>query len=131
MRGNVLFVGIDLISVTFWFGSKKLVGNLDCLNIYLYFFQPALKIARAYRLAWDFRIIYEITSKNQVFNAVYEWMQQAKDASIEHFEIACDTKDDHLEGILSFSTNTNPESLNVQMIWRANLRGVNDPKTFL
>jgi len=58
-------------------------------------------------------------------------MQQAKDASIEHFEIACDTKDDHLEGILSFSTNTNPESLNVQMIWRANLRGVNDPKTFL
>jgi hypothetical protein len=42
-------------------------------------------------------------------------MMQAKEISIEHFEIACDTKDDHLKGGLSFSLNTNAESLNAQI----------------
>ena len=46
-------------------------------------------------------------------------MMQAKDVSIEHFEIACDTKDDHLKGVLSLSLNTNAESLKLRhgFVW--------------
>jgi transposase len=63
-------------------------------------------------------------------------MEQVKDASIEHFEVACDTNDNHLEGILAFfnnrSTNAHAESFNAQIkLFRANLRGVNDTKVFL
>jgi transposase len=99
-------------------------------------FQMYPKIERAYRLAWDFRKIYQITSKSHAFNALSAWMKQAKDASIEHFEVECDTIDNHLEGILAFfnnrSTNAHAESFNAQIkLFRANLRGVNDPKIFL
>ena len=99
-------------------------------------FQMYPKIEQAYRLAWDFRKIYTINSKSQAFKALQEWMEQVKDAAIDHFEIACASIEIHMEGILSFfnnrSTNAHAESFNAQIkLFRANLRGVNDPKIFL
>ena len=57
-------------------------------------------------------------------------------AAIEHFEIACDSIDNHLDGILAFftnrSTNAHAESFKAQIkLFRANLRGVNNQKIFL
>jgi transposase len=63
-------------------------------------------------------------------------MLRAHAAAIEHFEIACDTLVNHINGILAFfndrSTNAHAESFNAQIkLFRANLRVVNDPKIFL
>jgi transposase len=92
-------------------------------------------IEQAYRLAWDFRRIYEITSKHRAIIAINEWMSQTHDAAIEHFEIARDTIKNHINGILAFfnkrSTNAHAESFNAQVkLFRANLRGVNNHKIF-
>jgi transposase len=94
------------------------------------------KIERAYRLARDLRKIYQITSKSHAFNALRAWVGQAKDASIDHFEVARDTIDNHLEGILAFfnirSTNAHAESFNAQItLFPANPRGFNGPTIFI
>jgi len=99
-------------------------------------FQLYPNIDRAYRLAWDFRRIYEITEKAQAVQAIRDWMARAHESAIEHFEIACDSIDNHLDGILAFftnrSTNAHAESFNAQIkLFRANLRGVNNQKIFL
>jgi len=99
-------------------------------------FQLYPNIEKAYRLAWDFRRIYDSTSKEHAITALRDWMNRAHEASIEHFEIASDTINNHIEGILAFfnnrSTNAHAESFNAQIkLFRANLRGVNNPKIFL
>lgn len=99
-------------------------------------FQLYPNIEKAYRLAWDFRRIYDSTSKEHAIKALREWTARAHEAAIEHFEIACDTLDNHIDGILAFfndrSTNAHAESFNAQIkLFRANLRGVIDPKIFL
>ncbi len=99
-------------------------------------FQMYPNIEKAYRLAWDFRRIYDSTSKEDAIKAIREWMLRAHEAAIEHFEIACDTLENHINGILAFfngrSTNAHAESFNAQIkLFRANIRGVNDPKIFL
>ncbi len=99
-------------------------------------FQLYPSIDKAYRLAWDFRRIYDSTSKEDAITAFRDWMARAQEAAIEHFEITCDTLENHINGILAFfngrSTNAHAESFNAQIkLFRANLRGVNDPKIFL
>jgi transposase len=93
-------------------------------------------IERAYRLAIDFRAIYNNSSKAKAQVKFHEWVQQAKDAQLEYFNTVCEAVKNHMDGILAFfnnrSTNAHAESLNAQIkLFRANLRGVSNNKLFL
>lgn len=70
-------------------------------------FQLYPNIEKAYRIAWDFRRIYDSTSKEDAIKAIQEWMLRAHEATIEHFEIACVTLENHINGILAFFNDRN------------------------
>lgn len=94
------------------------------------------QIERAYRLALDFRQIYENRSKENAVYALKKWIKQAKAQGIDHFNTVCEAIINHREGILAFfnnrSTNAHAESLNAQIkLFRASLKGVSDTKLFL
>ncbi len=93
-------------------------------------------IERAYRLAPDFRQIYENRSKESAMSALRGWVKPAKAQAIEHFNTVCEAIINHQEGIPAFfnnrSTNAHAESLNAQIkLFRASLKGVSDTKLFL
>ena len=99
-------------------------------------FQLYPRIEEAYRLAWDFRKIYNHTSKDKALTLIKQWLQYAKESALEHFNTVKDAIINHLDGILAFfnnrTTNAHAESLNAQIkLFRAQLRGVNDTKLFL
>ena len=99
-------------------------------------FQLYPSIEKAYRLAWDFRSIYNAHSKEKAIRLFHDWIRQAKDVGIDHFNTASEAVLNHFEGILAFfnnrSTNAHAESLNAQIkLFRANLRGVSNTKLFL
>lgn len=99
-------------------------------------FQLYPRIEEAYRLAWDFRKIYNQTSKDKALILINQWIKHAKESSLEHFNTVKEAIIYHLEGILAFfnnrTTNAHAESLNAQIkLFRAQLRGVNDTKLFL
>lgn len=99
-------------------------------------FQLYPHINQAYRLAWDFRKIYNQLSKQQASKAIEQWLEQVKEGGSEHFNITRESIISHLDGILAFfnnrSTNAHAESYNAQVkLFRSNLRGVNDSKIFL
>src|SRR6056300_1666454 len=99
-------------------------------------FQLYPSIEKAYRLAWDFRSIYNAHSKEKAIQLFQDWIRQAKDIGIDHFNTASEAVLNHFEGILAFfnnrSTNAHAESLNAQIkLFRANLRGVSNTKLFL
>ena len=86
----------------------------------------------------DYEFNKHLTRCNADFRlkAIQEWMLRAHEAATEHFEIACDTLVNHINGILAFfndrSTNTHAKPFNAQItLFRADLRGVKDPKIFL
>jgi len=87
-------------------------------------------------LAWDFRSIYNAYSKEKAIQLFQDWIRQAKEVEIDHFNTASEAVLNHFEGILAFfnnrSTNAHAESLNAQIkLFRANLRGVSNTKLFL
>jgi transposase len=99
-------------------------------------FQLYPSIEKAYRLAWDFRSIYNVHSKEKAIRLFHDWIRQAKDVGLDHFNTASEAVLNHFEGILAFfnnrSTNAHAESLNAQIkLFRANLRGVSNTKLFL
>lgn len=99
-------------------------------------FQLYPSIEKAYRLACDFRGIYNTHSKENAALQFQDWIQHAKQAGIDHFNTASEAVLNHFEGILAFfnnrSTNAHAESLNAQIkLFRANLRGVSNTKLFL
>ena len=99
-------------------------------------FQLYPSIEQAYRLAWDFRSIYNTHSKEKAIHQFQSWIRRAKETGVDHFNTASEAVQNHLEGILAFfsnrSTNAHAESLNAQIkLFRANLRGVSNTKLFL
>jgi transposase len=83
-------------------------------------FQLYPHINEAYRLAWDFRKIYNHLSKQQALKAIRQWLEDVKEVGSEHFNIASDAIINHSEGILAFfnnrSTNAHAESFNAKSI---------------
>ena len=80
--------------------------------------------------------IYNSHSKEKAILQFQDWIRQAKDAGIDHFNTASEAVLNHFEGILAFfnnrSTNAHAESLNAQIkLFRANLRGVSNTTLFL
>lgn len=99
-------------------------------------FQMYPKIEEAYRYSWEFRKIYELTSKEKAIQALSDWLQQIKQCGLEHFNSAAESITNHWRGILNFfnhrSTNAHAESFNAQIkLFRANLRGVTNVQLFL
>lgn len=99
-------------------------------------FQLYPGIEHAYRYSWEFRRIYELTSKQKAIDALRDWLQQVRECGKGHFNTVADSITNHWQGILNFfnnrSTNAHAESLNAQIkLFRANLRGVTSVPLFL
>ena len=74
--------------------------------------------------------------KEKAIRLFHDWIRQAKDVGIDHFNTASEAVLNHFEGILAYfiyrSTNAHAESLNAQIkLFRANLCGVTDTRYFL
>ena len=89
-----------------------------------------------YKLTLEFRNVYKNTCKNTARIRFNEWMSKVRALEIKEFNTVINSIENHLENILNFfdnrSTNANAESFNSKIkLFRANLRGVVDPKFFL
>ena len=62
-------------------------------------------IEKAHRLAWDFRSIYNSHSKEKAILQFQDWIRQAKDVGIDHFNTASEAVLNHFEGILALFNN--------------------------
>lgn len=99
-------------------------------------FQLYPNIEQAYRHSWEFRRIYELTSKEKATEQMKEWVQGIKNGGLEQFNSAAQSVQNHWKSILNFfnhrSTNAHAESFNAQIkLFRANLRGVTNVSLFL
>ncbi|TDG34770.1 DDE transposase [Pedobacter changchengzhani] len=95
---------------------------------------PILK--SVYQLTLSFRNIYKNTTKSIALDRFNEWKQKVEDLKMKEFNTVLNSIENHMENILNFfdnrSTNANAESFNSKIkLFRANLRGVTDPKFFL
>jgi len=89
-----------------------------------------------YKLTISFRDLYKNTCKTTARIRFNEWMNKVRALEIKEFNTVINSIENHLENILNFfdnrSTNANAESFNSKIkLFRANLRGVVDPKFFL
>lgn len=99
-------------------------------------FQHFPKLRIAYRLAVQFRKIYESTNKQKAKSRFKQWLIQLKYSGLEEFNSVARSIVNHQETILNFfinrSTNAFAESFNAKIkLYRANLRGVSKPTFFL
>jgi transposase len=95
---------------------------------------PLLK--EAYLLSLTFRNIYRNKDKDNAIKNFNQWKKDVINSKIQEFNTVVNSLEYHLENILNFfnnrSTNANAESFNSKIKgFRANLRGVTDPKFFL
>ena len=89
-----------------------------------------------YQLTLSFRNIYKNTTKSIALDRFNEWKQKVEVLKMREFNTVLNSIENHMENILNFfdnrSTNANAESFNSKIkLFRANLRGVTDPKFFL
>jgi len=99
-------------------------------------FREFPKLRVAYRLALQFRKIYESDNKQKAKSRIKQWLMQLKYSGIEEFNSVARSIINHQETILNFfinrSTNAFAESFNAKIkLYRANLRGVSNPTFFL
>lgn len=99
-------------------------------------FQLYPKIEEAYRHSWEFRKIYEFSSKEKAMLKMKDWVQEIKQCGLEQFNSVAESVLNHWSSILNFfnhgSTNAHAESFNAQIkLFRANLRGVTNVSLFL
>ena len=71
-------------------------------------FQLYPSIEKAYRLAWDFRSIYNVHYKEKAIRLFQDWIRQVKNVGIDHFNTASEAVLNHFEGILAFFNNEAP-----------------------
>jgi transposase len=90
----------------------------------------------AYFLSLTFRNIYNNKDKDNAISNFNQWKTDVINSKIQEFNTVVNSLEYHLDNILNFfnyrSTNANAESFNSKIKnFRANLRGVTDPKFFL
>ena len=93
-------------------------------------------IKKAYKLALEFRSIYNNKYKEKAEAHFEEWKEKVKNSGIEEFNSTMNSLEYHLVEILNFfknkSTNGYAESFNSKIkAFRANLKGVSDVEFFL
>jgi len=99
-------------------------------------FREFPKMKQVYHHTLEFRSIYEETKMEQAKQRFLDWAEKTYTNEYKEFYTVANTLKNNLDNILNFftnrNTNANAESFNAKIkLFRANLRGVVDPKFFL